>query len=81
MRRFHEAKKVGEKFAPAAQAFITPYMAGTDLGAAEAMMKNADANPTLMRRCEKFFQALVRKELVNIEALYDHTIKPRDIDG
>lgn len=74
-------KKVGEKFAPVAQAFISAYMAGSDLGAAKALRKHADANPILMRRYEKFFKALVRKEVVSIEALYDDTIKPRDVDG
>lgn len=65
-----EAKAEAAKFAPIAQAFIDAMFRDAALGKAKALKKHAEENPVLMRRAERFFRGLARKEAAKVAELY-----------
>jgi hypothetical protein len=68
-----EAKLEAQRFAPVAQAFIDSMFADTALNNARALKKHADENPILVRRAQRFFRALARKEATSIKELFPQT--------
>jgi hypothetical protein len=65
-----KAKAEAGRFAPVAQAFIDAMFQDSALNNAKALKKHANDNPVLMRRAQKFFRALSRKEARNISELF-----------
>lgn len=68
-----QAKAVAGRFAPVAQAFIDAMFQDSALNNAKALKKHANDNPVLMRRAQKFFRAISRKEARNVSELFVRT--------
>lgn len=62
-------KRLAEKFAPYAQAFIDTYMREAALGRARAIKKHADNNPIQLRRAQTLFRSIVRERVTSVEDL------------
>lgn len=64
-----KGKKLAEKFAPYAQAFIDTYMRDAALGRARAIKKHADNNPIQHRRASTLFRSFASQKVTSVEAL------------
>jgi len=67
------AKVEAARFAPVAQAFIDAMFQDSALNNAKALKKHANDNPVLMRRAQRFFRAIARKEAKNVAELFTKT--------
>lgn len=70
MEAMDEAKQIAIAFAPYAQGFIEGTLSRAALGKAKALKKYADLNPVAFSRSTRFFRAIGRQPVKNVEDLF-----------
>jgi len=67
---FEDAKDEAIKFAPIGQAFLNTYLREADLAKAKALKKHCAINPVMMKKAERFFRELSRRECSTIADIF-----------